>query len=149
MKKKEDYMNTDSSKNERIWRGTSRSCSRATRQCENLFFEMSRVVESPGMLMTWVEWFRRLHIPCAIAKADGGYSLWRKGTEVGRKRSKVPPVLIKENIVVSFGLAGRELNLLEEEREGAGDSCGGFEDVALPGWEESGENRFNTVSSVL
>ena len=142
-------MNTGSSKNERIWRGTPRSCSRTTRQHENLFFEMSRVVESPEMLMSWVEWFQGLHIPCIIAKTDGGYTLWRKGTEVGRKRSKVPPVLIKENIVVSFGLAGRELNLLEEEREGAGDSCGGFEDMALPEWEESEENQFDIASSVL
>jgi hypothetical protein len=68
---------------------------------------------------------------------------------VGRKRSKVPPVLIKENIVVSFGLAGRELNLLEEGQEGTGDSSGGFEDMALPEWEESEENQFDIASSVL
>jgi hypothetical protein len=148
MKKKENYMNTDSSKKEQIWKGTPRNCARTTRQHENLFFEMSRVVESPGMLMSWVEWFRRLRIPCAIAKADEGYTLWRKGTEVGRKRSKVPPVLIRKNIVFSFGLTGRELNLLEEkEQQGARDSSGGFEDVALPMGPGMGEAQFDTASA--
>jgi hypothetical protein len=147
MKRKEDYMYTDSSEKEQIWKGTPRNCSGATGQHENPFFEMSRVVESPGMLMSWVEWFRRLHIPCAIAKTDGGYTLWRKGTEVGQKKSKVPPVLIKENIVFSFGLTGRELNLLEEkEQEEAGDLSGGFEDVALRMETDVGEAQSDTAS---
>ena len=143
-------MNTDISKKERTWKETPRNCSEGTRRDEHLFFEMSRVVESPEMLMSWVEWFRRLHIPCAIAKADGGYTLWRKGTEVGRKRAKVPQILMEENIVFSFGLTGRELSLLKEKhQEGAGDLSGAFEDVALPEWEEGGENQFDIASSAL
>ncbi len=90
-------MDTNISEKEQIWEGTPRNCSETRRQHEKPFFEMSRVVESPEMLKSWVEWFRRLHIPCAIAKTDGGYTLWRKGTEVGRRRSKTPSVLIKKN----------------------------------------------------
>ena len=143
-------MNTDISKKERTWKETPRNCSEGTRRDEHLFFEMSRVVESPEMLMSWVEWFRRLHIPCAVARTDGGYTLWRKGREVGRRRAKVPQILIKENIVFSFGLTGSDLKLQEEtEQESPGDLCGGFGDVACPEWEESGENQIETVSSVL
>ncbi len=79
---------------------------------QNLFFEMSRVVESPELLKGWVRWFRQLHIPCLIAKTEGGYSLWRKGEEAGRKKSQVATVLLQENIVSSFGLTTTELALL-------------------------------------
>jgi hypothetical protein len=148
-KKKENHMNTDSSKKEQVSKGTPRNCSEARRQCENLFFEMSRVVESPGMLMSWVEWFRKLGIPCAIAKTNEGYTLWRKGTEVGRKKSKIPPALIEENIVFSVGLTGRDLDLLKEkEQERAGDSCGGFEDVEDLGLQvgrDLGEAQLDTA----
>lgn len=139
-------MDTNISEKEQIWEGTPRNCSETRRQHEKPFFEMSRVVESPEMLKSWVEWFRRLHIPCAIAKTDGGYTLWRKGTEVGRRRSKTPSVLIKKNIVFSFGLTGRELNLLKEKRqEGADDSSGGCEDVALRMGRDVEEARLGTA----
>jgi len=32
------------------------------------FFEVSKIVESPDMLKGWVEWFKRLNIPCAVMK---------------------------------------------------------------------------------
>ena len=143
-------MDTDINKKEQTREETARNRREAACQNENLFFEMSKVMGSPEMLKSWVEWFRRLHIPCAIAKTDGGYTLWRKGEEVGRKTSEVPPVLINKNIVYSFCLAGREPNLLKQrQREGAGDgrfqSSGGFEDVALPGWEEERERINSTL----
>ena len=139
-------MKTDSSK-EQIWKEPSRDRSEGRRRHENLFFEMSRAVESPEMLKSWVEWFRGLHIPCAIAKTDGGYTLWRKGKEVGRRRTKVPQVLIKENIIFSFGLTGRDLDLLKEkEREEAGDSFEEFVDVPLQVGRGYGEARLETAS---
>ncbi len=70
---------------------------------QDTFFEVSKVVESPEMLQTWFEWFKRLSIPCAIAKVSGGYTLWRKGEEIGRTRAKVG-VLKRKNIVYSFGV---------------------------------------------
>jgi hypothetical protein len=88
----------------------TRNRDKAARQIENLFFEVSRTVQSPEMLASWVAWFRRLHIPCAIAKTEGGYTLWRKGKEAGGKRSKAPSVPM--TIVCSFGLTARELNLM-------------------------------------
>ncbi len=68
------------------------------------FFEVSKKVESPDMLRGWVEWFKRLNIPCAVMKTRRGYVLWRKGEEVGRIRSKNPSQLIAKNIIYSFGL---------------------------------------------
>jgi hypothetical protein len=115
---------------EQARKGTARKRREATRQTENLFFEMSRPVESPEMLKSWVEWFRRLHIPCAIAKTEGGYTLWRKGKEVGRRRSKAPVLLIKENIIFSFGLTARELDLLKEQQQARA-----FRDIALSRWK--------------
>jgi hypothetical protein len=32
------------------------------------FFEMSKVVDSPEMLHSWVEWFKSLNIPCLVVK---------------------------------------------------------------------------------
>ena len=110
-------MDTKSTKKERTREGAAENSRGPNRRIENLFFEMSTVVESPEMLKSWVEWFRRLHIPCAIAKTEGGYTLWRKGKEVGRKRSKVPSVLTKEKIVFSLGLTAAELKLLEEQEK--------------------------------
>ena len=103
---------------------------------------MSRPVESPEMLKSWVEWFRRLHIPCAIARTEAGYTLWRKGKEVGRRRSKVPCVPV--DIVYAFGFTPRELNLLKEIQQERDDgSCSqsseGFEDLPLSHWEEAQE----------
>ena len=86
MKSKEAFMDTVINKKEQTREGTARNRRDAADQNESLFFEMSRPVQSPEMLRGWVEWFRRLHIPCAIAKTEGGYTLWRKGKEVGRKR---------------------------------------------------------------
>jgi len=71
---------------------------------ENLFFEVSKKVESAEMLKGWFEWFRRLNIPCAITKSSEGYALWRQGEEVGRMRSKKQAELIRQHIVCSFGL---------------------------------------------
>lgn len=140
-------MDTGRNKKEQIREKSGRHNSGTTRENGRLFFEISRVVESPEMLKSWVEWFRRLHIPCAIAKTDGGYTLWRKGTAVGRRRSKAPSVLIKENIVFSFGLTGRELNLLKEkQQEETGDSSGGFEDLALRVGRDVGEAQLDTAS---
>ena len=110
-------METAIAKREQTQEGTTENRRKAADQIKGLFFEMSREVESPEMLKSWVEWFRRLHIPCAIAKTEGGYILWRKGTEVGRKRSKVPSVLTKENIIFSIGLTARDLALLKEKQQ--------------------------------
>ncbi len=68
------------------------------------FFEVSKIVESPDMLKGWVEWFKKLNIPCAVMKTGGGYVLLRKGKEVGRTRSKNSSGLIAQNIVYSFGI---------------------------------------------
>ncbi len=108
-------------KKEQTREGMARNRREATRHIGNLFFEMSRPVESPEMLKSWVEWFRRLHIPCAIARTEAGYTLWRKGKEVGRRRSKVP--YVPTDIVYSFGFTASELNLLKEiEQEGDDES---------------------------
>ena len=61
------------------------------RRDQDLFFEVSKKVGSAEMLQGWFEWFRALNIPCAITKSRRGYALWRKGEEVGRKRSKAQP----------------------------------------------------------
>ena len=68
------------------------------------FFEVSKKVESPDMLKGWVEWFKRLNIPCAVMKTRRGYVLLRKGEEVGRTRSKNSLQMIAKDIVYSFGL---------------------------------------------
>jgi hypothetical protein len=68
------------------------------------FFEVSKVVSSPDMLKSWVEWFKKLNIPCAVMKTGGGYVLLRKGEEVGRSRAKTSSELTAKNIVYSFGL---------------------------------------------
>ncbi len=68
------------------------------------FFEVSKIVESPDMLKSWVEWFERLNIPCAVMKTRRGYVLWRKGEEVGRTRSKSSSELTAKNIIYSFGV---------------------------------------------
>ena len=70
----------------------------------NDFFEVSKIVESPGMLQGWVEWFMQRGIPCLIVKRSKGYSLWRKGEEIGIRKSTRASGLQKENIVSSFGL---------------------------------------------
>ena len=147
-------MDTGITKKERTWEEMATNRQEVARQHENLFFEMSRAVESPEMLKSWVEWFRRLHIPCAIAKTEGGYILWRKGREVGRKRSKVPSELTKKNIVLSFGLTERDLNLLKKiEQEGDDESLSrsseGFEDMPLPRWEEPQEGLTVDTAALL
>ena len=68
------------------------------------FFEVSKIVESPDMLKSWVEWFKGLNIPCAVMKTRRGYVLLRKGEEVGRTRSKKSSQMIAKNIIYSFGL---------------------------------------------
>jgi hypothetical protein len=68
------------------------------------FFEVSKKVESPDMLKSWVEWFKRLNIPCAVMKTRRGYVLLRKGEEVGRTRAKKSSQMIAKDIIYSFGL---------------------------------------------
>jgi len=69
------------------------------------FFVVSKVVESPEMLQGWVEWFRKLNIPCAIEKRrGGGYTLWRKGEEVGGKEPVGLGELKKKRIIDAFGM---------------------------------------------
>jgi hypothetical protein len=68
------------------------------------FFEISKIVDSPEMLQGWVEWFRRLNIPCVIEKRKAGYALWRKGDEAGRDRSKGPSAPKPRNVVYSSAL---------------------------------------------
>jgi hypothetical protein len=69
------------------------------------FFVVSKVVESPEMLQGWVEWFRKLNIPCAIEKRrGGGYTLWRKGEEVGGKGPVALAELKKKRIIGAFGM---------------------------------------------
>ncbi len=68
------------------------------------FFEVSKKVESPDLLKGWVEWFKRLNIPCAVMKTRRGYVLWRKGEEVGRTRAKTSSQFVAKNIIYSFGL---------------------------------------------
>ncbi len=68
------------------------------------FFEVSKKVGSPDMLKGWVDWFKRLNIPCAVMKTRRGYVLVRKGEEVGRTRSKSSSQIIMKNIIYSFGL---------------------------------------------
>lgn len=85
-------------------RETKRKATHDERQeTHEAFFEVSKVVASPDMLRTWIEWFKGLNIPCAIARVSGGYTLWRKGEEIGRTRAKAT-VLKRKNIVYSFGL---------------------------------------------
>ncbi len=76
----------------------------AESRCIDGFFEISKLVESPDMLRGWVEWFRRLNIPCLIEKRKAGYALWRKGDEVGRDRSKGPAAPNTRNIIYSFAV---------------------------------------------
>ncbi len=77
-------------------------------QSSGRFFRVSKVVGSADMLDSWVAWFRRLNIPCAITKASGGYSLWRSGEEIGGET----PIGLKElrakKIVYSFGILAGE-----------------------------------------
>lgn len=84
-------------------RAHKRTASVDGQEAQEAFFEVSKVVESPDMLQTWIEWFKKLDIPCAIAKVSGGYTLWRKGEEIGRTRAKAS-VLKRKNIIYSFGL---------------------------------------------
>ena len=84
-----------------------RSADRVLREgCEpsDRFFRISKVVGSMEMLNSWVEWFKRRNIPCAITKGSGGYSLWRQGEEIGGE-SVTLSVLKKRKIVYSFGLS--------------------------------------------
>jgi hypothetical protein len=93
--------------------GESRSCvQRKTRkrripggeqEGHGTFFEVSKVVASPDMLRSWIKWFEGLNIPCAVARVPGGYTLWRRGEEIGRTRAKAG-VLKRKDIVYSFGL---------------------------------------------
>ena len=79
-------------------------------QSSGRFFRVSKVVGSADMLDSWVAWFRRLNIPCAITKASGGYSLWRSGEEIGGEGEE--PIGLKEltakKIVYSFGVLAAE-----------------------------------------
>jgi hypothetical protein len=75
------------------------------RQLRSGFFVVSKVVESPEMLQGWVEWFRKLNIPCAIEKRrGGGYTLWRRGEEVGGKGPVALGELKKKRIIDAFGM---------------------------------------------
>jgi hypothetical protein len=80
-------------------------------QSSNRFFRVSKVVGSADMLDSWVAWFRRLNIPCAITKGGGGYSLWRSGEEIGAEEQE-EPIGLKElkakKIVYSFGIAAAD-----------------------------------------
>jgi len=101
-------------------------------QDRDVFFRISRPVESPDMLRSWVEWFQGLHIPCVITRTEEGYTLWRKGKEVGRKKSTVSSVLPRESIISSFGLSTGELDLVNDTQQRQDNneclaSSGGFE----------------------
>jgi hypothetical protein len=101
---KEDLMAIFNVDNEsRGQEGIEKAPSEDGRETQEAFFEVSKVVETPEMLQTWVEWFKRLNIPCAVARVSGGYTLWRKGEEIGRTRAKVS-ALKRKNIVYSFGV---------------------------------------------
>ncbi|MDR2018110.1 MAG: hypothetical protein LBQ00_04450 [Syntrophobacterales bacterium] len=80
------------------------SGSQENHQVRDQFFRVSKVVGSAKSLSGWVEWFKTRNIPCAITKVGRGYSLWRSGIEIGGGVSIALSVLIKKNIVVSFGL---------------------------------------------
>ena len=119
---------------------------------EILFFEMSRPVESPEMLRSWVEWFQRLHIPCAIARTQEGYTLWRKGREAGRRRSKIPSVNAK--FIYLSGLTPRELIRLKEidrdqDHEGCSQPSEGFEDLPASPYEEPQEGLTPDASALF
>ena len=68
------------------------------------FFEMSKIVDSPEMLEGWVEWFRELAIPCVIVRGREGFTLWRKGKEVGVKTSAASPAMKRRSIIRSAGI---------------------------------------------
>ena len=70
------------------------------------FFVISKVVKSGETLQGWVEWFRELHIPCAVEKRrGGGFNLWREGEEIGGKKSPISLAqLRRKKIILSFGL---------------------------------------------
>ena len=68
------------------------------------FFEMSKIVDSPEMLEGWVEWFSELDIPCAIVRGPEGFTLWRKGKEVGVKTSAASSAIKRRSIVRSSTL---------------------------------------------
>lgn len=67
------------------------------------FFEMSKIVDSPEMLEGWVEWFGELDIPCAIVRGPEGFTLWRKGKEVGMETSAASSAMKRRNVVHSSG----------------------------------------------
>jgi hypothetical protein len=73
-------------------------------QSSGRFFRVSKVVGSAEMLDSWVAWFRRLNIPCAITKGSGGYSLWRSGEEIGGEEPIGLKELTAKKIVYSFGI---------------------------------------------
>jgi hypothetical protein len=51
------------------------------------------------MLQGWVDWFARLDIPCVIERRRSGFTLWRKGEEVGRNGSEEEPPLNTKNVI--------------------------------------------------
>ena len=77
-------------------------------QSSSRFFRVSKVVGSADMLDSWVAWFRRLNIPCAITKGSGGYSLWRRGEEIGEESAIELKELKAKKIVYSFGIMAAE-----------------------------------------
>jgi hypothetical protein len=145
-------MDNCTNEREQVRGETARKRREAKSEIENLFFEMSRPVESPKMLKSWVEWFRRLHIPCAIVKTEAGYTLWRKGKEAGPRGSKIPSLLTEKNVIFSFGVSARQLEQLKEkQQEKSGDarsqSSEGYEDITVPRWDEQREG-LNSDSTV-
>ena len=77
-------------------------------QSSGRFFRVSKVVGSADMLDSWVAWFQRLNIPCAITKGGGGYSLWRSGEEIGGETPIGLQELKEKKIVYSFGILAAE-----------------------------------------
>jgi hypothetical protein len=72
-------------------------------ETENLFFEVSKVVESREMLDPWVGWFQQLDIPCVIEKRRHGYILWRKGVETGGTEATTLSELKERKLISFFG----------------------------------------------
>ena len=97
-------MGTGDAENKRTGERAGAARAKRERRDGAPFFEVSKIVRSPDMLKGWVEWFKKLRIPCVVMKTGRGYVLLRKGKEVGRTRAKGSSELIVENIIYSFGL---------------------------------------------